>query len=182
MPPSGQTIQDPESPSPEQQRFEKGLISIFGELADLFGNPRSYGEVYATLFSSPKPMTMEEISKRVGFSMGSVSIALRALEAFGAVERKVIIGKAGAYAARLELKTLISGFVRQRLIPRMEKSTGTLKELSALVKLMPADEAREAEFRLQRITQWHTRATQFLPLAEKILQSVPKFLSKDVGQ
>lgn len=182
MPPSGQTIQDPESPSPEQQRFEKGLISIFGELADLFGNPRSYGEVYATLFSSPKPMTMEEISKRVGFSMGSVSIALRALEAFGAVERKVIIGKAGAYTARLELKTLISGFIRQRLIPRMEKSTGTLKELSALVKLMPADEAREAEFRLQRITQWHTRATQFLPLAEKILQSVPKFLSKDVGQ
>ena len=113
---------------------------------------------------------MEEVSRRIGVSMGSVSTALRALEEFGAVERQMI-GRSRAYTARLELKTLISGFVRQRLIPRMEKSNGKLRELAALLDKMPTEEAKEAKFRLQRVTQWHTRAAQFLPLAEKILGS-----------
>jgi DNA-binding transcriptional regulator GbsR (MarR family) len=111
---------------------------------------------------------MEEITNRIGISMGSVSIGLRALEELGAVERQVN-GKFGVYTAKLELKTLISGFVRQRLVPRLEKSNATLKALSPLIDQMPAGEAKEAGFRLQRVTQWHARAAQFLPLAEKLL-------------
>jgi DNA-binding transcriptional regulator GbsR (MarR family) len=156
--------------SPEQERFEKGLISVFAELADLFGNPRSHGQVYGLLFTSPVPLTMEEITNRIGISLASVSMGLRALEEVGAVERQSS-GKFGVYTAKLELKTLISGFVRQRLAPRLEKSTATLKELSSLIGQMSADESKEAGFRLQRVTQWHTRAAQFLPLAEKLLGS-----------
>ena len=161
-------VMDPPAESASRKEFEQGLISIFGELADLFGNPRSHGQVYGLLFSSPVPLTMEEITNRIGISLGSVSLGLRALEELGAVERHAN-GRFGVYTARLELKTLISGFVRQRLIPRMEKSNGKLRELAALVDEMPTDEAKEAGFRLKRVAQWHTRAAQFLPLAEKIL-------------
>jgi len=72
--------------------------------------------------------------------MGSVSLGLRALEELGAMERHAN-GRFGVYNARLELKTLISGFVRQRLIPHMEKSNGTLKELASLIDQMPDEEA-----------------------------------------
>lgn len=159
---------DPPVDNAARQKFEQGLISVFSELADLFGNPRSHGQVYGILFSSPVPLTMEEITNRIGLSMGSVSIGLRALEELGAVERQVS-GKFGVYTAKLELKTLISGFVRQRLVPRLEKSNGTLKELSSLIDQMPEEQAKEAGYRLKRVTQWHTRASQFLPLAEKLL-------------
>jgi DNA-binding transcriptional regulator GbsR (MarR family) len=159
---------DPPADSAVRREFEQGLISVFSELADLFGNPRSHGQIYGILFSSPGPLTMEEITNRIGISMGSVSLGLRALEELGAVER-LASGRSGVYTARLELKTLITGFVRQRLIPRLEKSSGTLKELSSLIDQMPAGEAKEAGFRLQRVAQWHTRAAQFLPLAEKLL-------------
>lgn len=171
---------DPPADTATRQKFEQGLISVFSELADLFGNPRSHGQVYGILFSSPVPLTMEEITNRIGISMGSVSIGLRALEELGAVERHVN-GKFGVYTAKLELKTLISGFVRQRLVPRLEKSNATLKELSPLIDQMPAGESTEAGFRLQRVTQWHTRAAHFLPLAEKILQSASKLTSKGGG-
>ena len=173
-------IQNPQSASLDRERFEQGLISVFSELADLFGNPRSHGQIYGLLFSSPVPLIMEEITNRIGISMGSVSIGLRALEELGAVERQVN-GKFGVYTARLELKTLISGFVRQRLVPRLEKSNGTLKELASLIDQMPDTEAKEAEFRLKRVTQWHTRAAQFLPLAEKLLQSASKLTPKGGG-
>jgi len=160
-------------PTPESQaraRFEKGLVEVFAELADLFGNPRSHGQIYGILFSSPDPLTMEEISNRVGISLGSASLGLRALESLGAIEREPR-GRFAFYSARLELKTLINGFISQRLIPRLQNSQSTLESLKGLLQDMAETEATEAEWRLKRVTQWHARAARFLPLAEKILQS-----------
>lgn len=154
-------------------QFDQGLVDVFAELADLFGNPRSHGQIYGILFSSPGPLTMEEISNRVGISLGSASLGLRALETLGAINRENK-GRIALYSARLELKTLINGFITQRLIPRLRNSQSTLESLKSLVQDMPEHEATEAEWRLKRVTQWHTRATQFLPLAEKILASAPK--------
>lgn len=145
-------------------------MEVFAELADLFGNPRSHGQIYGLLFTEPDALSMEDISKRVGISLGATSQGLRALEELGVVEREVR-GRFGYYTARLELKNLISGFVRQRLVPRLEKSNAALRDMQALIGEMSPEEASEAEWRLQRVTQWHTRAAMFLPLAEKILQS-----------
>jgi DNA-binding transcriptional regulator GbsR (MarR family) len=111
---------------------------------------------------------MDDIIARIGISKGSASLGLRALEEMGAVERQAN-GRFGFYTAKRELKTLISGFVRQRLVPRLEKSNAKLRELAALLDQMAAEEASESEWRLKRVAQWHTRATQFLPLAEKLL-------------
>ncbi|MFZ4778290.1 MAG: GbsR/MarR family transcriptional regulator [Terrimicrobiaceae bacterium] len=163
-------VMEPPGSVSARDRLEGGLVDVFAELADLFGNPRSHGQIYGLLFSSPHPLSMDEITGKIGISKGSASLGLRALEELGAVERQAN-GRFGVYTARLELKTLISGFVRQRLVPRLEKSNGTLKELATLIDHMPAEESREIEWKLKRVTQWHTRAAQFLPLAEKLLGS-----------
>lgn len=158
-----------------RQQFEDGLVGVFAELADLFGNPRSHGQIYGLLFTSVEPLSMEQITERLGISLGAVSQGLRALEDLGVVDREVR-SRFGYYSARLELKTLINGFIRQRLVPRLEKSSATLKELAPLVDSMPGEDGRAAAQRLQRVTQWHRRAVQFLPLAELLLggKSAPR--------
>lgn len=153
-----------------KRRFDLGLVEVFAELADLFGNPRSHGQIYGLLFSSPDPLSMDDITDKIGISKGSASLGLRALEDLGAIERHAN-GRSALYSARMELKTLVAGFVRQRLMPRLEKSNDNLKELSELLAEMPRAEAKEARWRLKRVAQWHSRATIFLPLAEKILGS-----------
>lgn len=169
-----------ETSSAAHQQFEEGLVEVFAELADLFGNPRSHGQIYGLLFSSSSPLSMDEITDGLEISKGSVSQGLRALEELGAVERHAN-GRFGLYSAKLELKTLVAGFVRQRLIPRLEKSNATLKKLGELLPSMPEEEAKDAEWRLERVAQWHARAAWFLPLAEKLLQSVPKSVSRNGG-
>ena len=163
--------------SPARQKLDLGLVEVFAELADLFGNPRSHGQIYGLLFSSSVPLSMDDIVGRIGISKGSASLGLRALEELGAIERHAN-GRFGLYSAKLELKTLISGFVRQRLIPRLDKSNVTLEKLAIHLGEMSGDESKDAEWRLQRVAQWHTRASQFLPLAEKILQSASKLMPK----
>lgn len=158
-------------------RFEKGLVEVFAELADLFGNPRSHGQIYGLLFSSPTPLTMEDIANRVGISLGSVSLGLRALESLGAVDRDAS-GRFALYSARLELKTLVNGFISQRLVPRLQNSQATLESLKIYLNDMPPAEFAQANARLQRVTQWHARAAQFLPLAEKLIRSTSLLTSK----
>lgn len=156
-----------------QSAFETGMIDVFSEMADLFGNPRSHGQIYGLLFASPTPKSMEEIAKRLNISMGSASMGLRTLEEFGAIERHPAPGRGQAiYSARLELRNLIAGFMEKRLIPRLEANAGKLQTLTSLAPELP--DAETARARLQRVQQWHDRASILLPMAEKILQATGK--------
>jgi len=157
------------APLPEAA-FEQTLVEVFSELADLFGNPRSHGQIYGILFASPEPLTMDAIAARLRISKGSASQGLRALESLGAIEREPN-GRCSAYSARLELKVLIAGFVRQRLLPRLSCSQSLLAELQPLLAELPATRRPDYRLRLDRVAKWHRRALQFLPIAQQFLKS-----------
>lgn len=171
MPPTTEIlIPHPADPATSTAQFTGGLVDVFSDLADLFGNPRSVGAIYGLLFSSVDTLTMDDIAVRLEISKGSVSQGLRTLEEFGAIERQIPDGERTArYRAKHQLKPLLAGFVRQRLLPRLEASSARLLGLEALLQDMPADQAREAAWRLERAVQWHDKARTFLPLARKIL-------------
>ena len=156
--------------------YESGLVDIFADLAELFGNPKSYGQIYGLLFASEAPMSMEEIAQRLDISQGSTSQGLRQLEAFGAVIKERNNGSRQAlYTAKLEMKLLISGFLKERVIPRLESTESRIKALRqslpaspSALRSMPSALAA-ARFRLDRVAKWHRSARTILPIARKIL-------------
>ena len=108
---------------------------------------------------------MEEIVQRLDISKGSASQGLRYLEEFAAVERLREKGvRSHRYTARLELKPLISGFFRQRLLPKVTETGDRLGRLSALLPSLSPNLRETAKDRLDRLNQWHRRANQALPL------------------
>ena len=160
------------SPHAAQQSLESELVTIFSDLAELFGNPRSHGAMYGLLFASEIPLSMDDIIRRLGISKGSASQGLRHLEEFGAVTREKENGtRTHLYAARLELRPLIAGFLSKRLLPGLTGGAERLKKLRDLVPDLPPAAQRTASLRLERIEKWHTRAVTFLPLAKKFLQT-----------
>jgi len=159
--------------------YEEGLVAIFADLAELFGNPRSYGQIYGLLFSREKPLIMEEIARRLKISQGSISQGLRQLEAFGAVVKEKPGGSRQAlYTAKLEMKLLIAGFLKERVIPRLESTEARVKALRSSLnshsgfKSQPSSLSSSlsaARFRLDRVAKWHRSARTILPIARKIL-------------
>jgi DNA-binding transcriptional regulator GbsR (MarR family) len=150
--------------------MERELVAIFSDLADLFGNPPSHGAIYGLLFASEVPLSMEEITSSLAISKGSASQGLRHLEEFGAIARSRDDGdRIHRYTARLEIKPLLAGFLKSRLVPRLSANADRLGRLHALLSDLPRDLRSTAENRLQRITKWHKRATTFLPLAQRFL-------------
>ena len=153
--------------------YESGLVEIFADLAELFGNPKSYGQIYGLLFANEQPLSMEEIAQRLDISQGSISQGLRQLEAFGAVVKERNNGSRQAlYTAKLEMKLLISGFLKERVIPRLESTESRVKELRSSLNSQPSSlNSAAARFRLDRVAKWHRSARTILPLARKILGS-----------
>lgn len=156
--------------------YESGLVGIFSDLAELFGNPRSYGQIYGLLFSSETPLTIEQIGRRLGISQGSTSQGLRQLEAFGAVVKEKPEGaRLATYRAKLEMKLLIAGFLKERVIPRLESTEARVKALQAslsapsLRSQTQVSSLSSARFRLNRLAKWHRSARTLLPIARKIL-------------
>ena len=162
-------LQAPSSMLPAD--YESGLVEIFADLAELFGNPKSYGQIYGLLFASKAPMSMEDIAQRLDISQGSTSQGLRQLEAFGAVIKERHNGSRQAlYTAKLEMKLLISGFLKERVIPRLESTESLVKALRASLNSQPSSlNSSAARFRLDRIAKWHRSARTILPIARKIL-------------
>lgn len=153
--------------------LQRELVAIFSDLAELFGNPRSHGAIYGLLFASEHPLSMDEIIRHLQISKGSASQGLRHLEEFGAVFREKENGaRTHLYAARLELKPLVSGFLSKRLVPGLSGGEDRLKKLRDLVPVLPPESQAGARLRLKRITKWHKRAAMLLPLAQKLLQAV----------
>jgi len=149
--------------------YESGLVDIFADLAELFGNPKSYGQIYGLLFASEEPLSMEDIAQRLDISQGSTSQGLRQLEAFGAIVKKREDGDRQAlYTAKLEMKLLISGFLKERVIPRLESTESRVKALRDSLNSQPSSLA-SMRFRLNRLAKWHRSARTILPLARKIL-------------
>ena len=153
--------------------YESGLVEIFADLAELFGNPKSYGQIYGLLFANENPLSMEDIARRLDISQGSTSQGLRQLEAFGAVVKEKNNGSRQAlYTAKLEMKLLISGFLKERVIPRLESTEARVKALRASLNSglgsQPSSLA-SMRFRLDRVAKWHRSARTLLPIARKIL-------------
>jgi len=176
--PNGRLAKPPLSPLPSE--YESGLVAIFADLAELFGNPKSYGEIFGLLFAHEEPLTMEEIAQRLDISQGSISQGLRQLESFGAVVKERNNGTRQAlYTAKLEMKLLIAGFLKERVIPRLESTEARVKALRTSLNSHPSSlnssfrsqpsSLASMRFRLNRLAKWHRSARTLLPIARKIL-------------
>ena len=160
--------------------YESGLVDIFADLADLFGNPKSYVQIYGLLFASEEPLTIEEIGQRLDISQGSISQGLRQLESFGAIIKERNDGSRQAlYTAKLEMKLLIAGFLKERVIPRLESTDSRVKALRTSLNSHPSSlnssfrsqpsSLASMRFRLNRLAKWHRSARTLLPIARKII-------------
>jgi hypothetical protein len=78
------------------------------------------------------------------------------------------------------MKLLISGFLKERVIPRLESTESRIKALRASlvtsslksqtqVSALSSSSLSSARFRLDRVAKWHRSARTILPIARKIL-------------
>lgn len=174
--------------------FEQECIIFFQEIVQLFGVPKSVGQIYGLLYASPEPLGFSEIMDRLEISKGSVSQGIQLLRSLGAIVEAdpaspststSSSNSAGSlstsrttrvvYMPELSLRQLVTGVLRERIAPMAAPGTERLKRLKQLATASPANEA----FYLGRAKQlegWRKRFNTVLPLLSALLG--PKKKSK----
>lgn len=158
-------------PSSGVHEIDERLIAFFQDGVRLLGLPKSVGEIYGVLFASPKPLTMHDLIERLGISKGSASQGLKMLRTLGAVEEVDFTDDRKTYfEAKVELKKLVGGFIREEIRPHIKSGQKKLGMLEDQVDTITDPELKEFyRERVKRLERWSSRANLMLPLLQRVL-------------
>lgn len=150
--------------------IEVEAIEMFINFLKLIGLPKSVGEIYGLLFVSPKPQAMDEIMARLEISLGAASQGLKILRGLGAVKAVYVPGdRRDHFVADLELSTFATVFIKDELMPRMERAVQRIERMKELsLEMTPADR-KITEKRIQRLQHWLEKGQKMLPWILKFL-------------
>ena len=100
------------------------IIEAAGRTTQGFGLGRIIGQLYALLFFSPKPMSLDDMAKDLNVSKGSVSTNIRELEKWGAVKQVWVKGsRKDFYQAEIDFLKII----REGILPFLERKLNSTK-------------------------------------------------------
>lgn len=166
-----------ESPSTAPRRTGRTLSDLDVEAIDMFinflrliGLPKSIGEIYGLLFVSPRPLPVEEMIARLRISTGAASQGLKLLRSLGAVKIVYEPGdRRDHYIADLELSKFATVFIKEELLPRMERAAERLKRMEQLVEELPPEERKATRERIAKLRHWVEKGNSMLPWIMKFL-------------
>lgn len=150
--------------------YQRESINFFVHAAQVLSVPRSVGEIYGLLYSSEKPLTMDDVVEQLSISKGSASQGLRALRDIGAVRATYVAGdRRDFFVAETELRKLAFGFLRESVEPHLNRAVDYLGRIGeAIPELPPGESRRFAESRLKKLRRWHRFAAQVVPLLLRV--------------
>ena len=148
--------------------FQAQTIELFVSAADALSLPRSAGQVYGLLFSTPRPLNLDEMTALLNASRGGTWEGLDWLRQMGALEKVFLPGvRKDHYRAEINLRKLATGILRLRIEPHLDNGNDHLRALSASIDGSGPD----AEFqrtRLGKIETWHQLLNDLLPMIKQV--------------
>ncbi len=148
----------PSQPLSVEQQLEevtKEFINNLGRVAAFFGFNRLMGQLYAVLFLSPEPLTLDNMVEKLDSSKGNVSINIRALERWGLV-RQIYkwADRKNYYEAETDIWKAVSGILQERERKESQQMIDSLNQSAEMLERVSQSagpEAATAQFYLERM-------------------------------
>lgn len=153
------------------------FIESIGKLCDSFGLNRFFAQLYAVLYMSDKPLSLDDIAERLKVSKGNISVNIRELENWGAVKSVWVKGsRKDYYEANLDIKKIISDKVKSGIRRRVDEVSNMIDEFNSIVNSSLGELTEEEkkmvkiyEERFKKIEDLKNLASSTLAIADKLL-------------
>jgi DNA-binding transcriptional regulator GbsR (MarR family) len=117
------------------------FIQGISRITNFWGFPKAMGAIYASIYLSPEPITLDEICKQVGVTKGSVSTNIRNLERLGLVHKQIIVGdRKDYYLAETDFWKTVKGILKEREKNEFDLAIKSVGQSLELVKNAELDE------------------------------------------
>ncbi len=108
-----------------KQNFTEGLSSI----SHFWGFPKGVGAIFAVLYLSPSPLSLDALVQRSGLTKGAVSTNVRALARMGLVQSSSRLGdRKDYYVAETDFYKAIRSILGERQNSEFSRAVQTVRE------------------------------------------------------
>ncbi len=130
-----------------KQEFTEGLSQI----SRFWGFPKGMGAIFAVLYLSPNPLSLDEIVEQTGLTKGAVSTEVRALARLGLVHRSSkLADRKDYYEAETDFYKSIRSILKERQNTEFDRAVASVSE--TLEKLEAGtSSAEERAFLIERV-------------------------------
>ncbi len=151
------------------------FMESIGNLAESFGLNKFTAQLYAVLYLNDKPLSLDELTEKLGASKGNVSLNIRELENWGAVKSVWVKGsRKDYYEAEPDLKHVFVNKLKSSLGKRISQVSEMIKEFKEIVESANGELTEEEKKiaknykeRLKKIEEMKGLASKALIIAEK---------------
>jgi len=137
----------PQSLSQVRENFTQGLSQI----SRFWGFPKGMGAIFAVLYLSPTPLSLDEIVQETGLTKGAISTEIRALARMGLVHRSSRLGdRKDYYEAEADFYAAIRSILKERQNSEFDRAVRSVK---ATLEMMDENwvEDEEWQFVYERV-------------------------------
>ena len=151
--------------------LELESIDFFVRMMSILGFPRSVGEIYGLLYFTPNPLTMEQIAKKLGISIGSASQGLKSLRSLKAVRTNYIPGdRRDHYLAESEFRRLFSTFIKDEILPHLESAKNRIAVMEQEMTKVEPEQLEFLKIRIEKLKKLTNTSTRLLPILTGLLK------------
>jgi DNA-binding transcriptional regulator GbsR (MarR family) len=152
------------------------MVETSGTLFQLFGFPRSTGQIYGLLYLSARPLSLDHLVESLSMSKGSASMGARQLSGWGVIRQVWVPGDRRDHFEAVGdfgqlLRASFSEFVKPRLYSSERRLASISEELERDVErgALSEEEYRFCAERLRLLLRFQKKIQDFGPIAEKLL-------------
>jgi DNA-binding transcriptional regulator GbsR (MarR family) len=132
-----------------KQDFTEGLSQI----SKFWGFPKGMGAIFAVLYLSPSPLSLDELVEQTGLTKGAISTNVRALARMGLVRPTTKLGdRKDYYEAETDFYKSIRAILKERQNSEFDSAVQSVREtLEKLEAGTGSEDEAERQFLLERV-------------------------------
>ena len=110
-------------------KIKKDFTQGLSQISRFWGFPKGMGAIFAVLYLSPPPLSLDEIVQETGLTKGAVSTEIRALARMGLVHRSSRLGdRKDYYEAETDFYAAIRSILKERQNSEFDRAIRSVRE------------------------------------------------------
>ncbi len=164
--------QPPNASTDAVSKVRWDLIQLCVHVTRLLGVSRSIREIFGFVFSSPTPVTFEDIVAGLGMSNGSASYGLRYLRRIGAITVTYLArDRRDYYVAEVSLGRLVSGYLMENITYHLADNRERISSLRSTFGDREDLGSAHLSARLELLLEWNRQIGGAIAAANEALGS-----------
>jgi DNA-binding transcriptional regulator GbsR (MarR family) len=110
-------------------KIKKNFTQGLSQISRFWGFPKGMGAIFAVIYLSPTPLSLDDIVRETGLTKGAISTEIRALARMGLVHRSSRLGdRKDYYEAETDFYAAIRSILKERQNSEFDRAIRSVRE------------------------------------------------------